>query len=457
MKSVEQHGTPLATYSGVGDVRFTDSGTVMQSRGCFEAAQVSSGRVVVSFIPDDPISVSKTGDGDDLDDGIYFIGKDIDGWSIETCEVVLYAREPWLIARMTKHPYELSFHPLRLSARRDGVSDGRYSRVRFLISNFLWHGRSRGYPESIRVNAPGFSAVVEPVGDYREVAQRLVGAQGIEPTAYVSVERMTGVPVHLDEFIEFVESLVYLLRLVTGNQVNWYFAEASDDSTGEVFERIYNYALAAPYSNTVMFSPLRTGHVNDVPKVDFPGLSEAFFESCDAVVDRHALRSLIDYFTNACDDRTYLELRGLMASSLTELLVAKYADSKGYSEVVPEGQFVTDMLPVMKSAMEDTRLPKDLRDHVVNYLRGGFRRSFRSRLRLLVADFGLPLEERDLGRIVCIRNSLVHRGAYPSTFDDGGWLSDYRLVTWTNFSILCRLIGYEGDLPWDREGRHLEI
>ena len=457
MNSVEHHGARLASYSGIGNVRFTDNGVLTESRGHFEASQFSSGRVAVNFVPMEPISLTSPEDGGGLDDGIRFSGRSLDGWSIETVDEVLYARTPWLFAPVIRHPYELSFHPLRLSARRDTASDGQYSRVRFLISNFLWHGRYENLPESLVVNAPDFSAVVEPVDDYLAVARRLIGAKGTEPTAYVSVESVSGIPVHIDEFTEFVDSLVYLFRLVTGNQVNWYFADAISVATSEVRERVFHYAQTAPYSSTVVFSPLRAGYVSGVPKVDFHRLCETFFGTGDTFVDRHTLRNLIDYFTNACDDRAYLEIRGLMASSLAELLAAKYAEAKGYSEVVSEEEFLTNMLPAIKSAMRDVPIPKDLRSHVVSYLRGAYRRSFRSRLRRLVRDFGLPLREQDLERIVEVRNSLVHRGVYPQESDHRNWLGDYRLVAWTNFCLLCRMTGYEGELPWHREGRRLEI
>ena len=457
MNSVEHHGGRLASYSGTGNVRFTDNGVLMESTGHFEVSQFSSGQVTVNFVPMEPISPTRPEDGGGLYDGIRFSGKSLDGWSIETVDEVLYARTPWLFAPMIRHPYELSFHPLRLSARRDTASDGQYSRVRFLISNFLWHGKYENLPESLVVNAPHFSAVVEPVDNYLTVARRLVGFQGAEPTAYVSVESVSGIPVHIDEFTEFVDSLVYLFRLVTGNQVNWYFADATSVSTSEVRERVFHYAQTAPYSNTVVFSPLRAGYVSGVPKVDFHSLCEAFFGTGDTFVDRHILRNLIDYFTNSCDDRAYLEVRGLMASSLTELLAAKYTDAKGYSEVVPEDEFLTSMFPAIKSAIRDVPIPKDLRSRVVSHLRGAYRRSFRSRLRRLVRDFGLPLREQDLERIVEVRNLLVHSGAYPQESNHRDWLGDYRLVAWTNFCLLCRMIGYEGELPWHREGRRLEI
>ena len=457
MKSMQHHGTPLASFSGVGSVKFTDRDKTTDSKGYFEAAQFSSGRLVVSFVPVDQIGSSSTGSGDSFDDGISFTGVDVTGWHIEADKEVLYSRNQWLLASMTGHPYALSFNPVRLSVKRSRASNGRYRRTRFLISNFLWHGRFGDEPEPLVLRSSDFSAVVGPVNGYLDVAQRLKATQGIEPTASVSVEVVEDGSVSLDSFVEFVESTIYLLRLVTGNLVNWYSGDALDDLSGRVTESVYNSAVTAPYSNTVVFSSLKAGEQSLVPKVDLGGLSEAFFDSGDSILSRSTVRSLIDYFTNACNDRAYLEVRGLMASSLTELLVAKYAETKGFSEMVPEEKFMDEWHPVLESVIRNADLPEEFRQGFINHMRGAFRRPFRYRLKQLAVELGLSLNSEDRGRIVETRNSLVHRGTYRSSFEDGGWLRDYNFVTWVNFSILCRLNGYAGELPWYREGHALEI
>ena len=56
-----------------------------------------------------------------------------------------------------------------------------------------------------------------------------------------------------------------------------------------------------------------------------------------------------------------------------------------------------------------------------------------------------------------IRNNLVHEGTYPSSFGDGGWSNDYRFTIWINFIAICRLIGYEGNLPHYQEGHAIEV
>ena len=347
----------------------------------------------------------------------------MDGRSIESEEEVLFPRLSWLFAPLYKHPSELNFYPRRLFVKSRGVFESGYSRVRFLISNLLWYEPGRPDPEPVEFTTEEFSVTVEPVEDYSDVAKRLAAEHGIEPTAYVAIETKGGMLLPMERFTDYADSVIYLLRLVSGNRVNWYHGAVNDVSTGRILDGVYNYAATAPYSETVRFSPLRSGFQSGVPKVDLVRLAEAFLEAGDTVIDRITLMSLIDHFTNSCDDRAYLEMRGLMASSLTELLVAKYADTRVFSEFVSEDEFERELFPKLAEAVGEAQLTQQFRDHVLGYLKGAFRRSFRSRLRRLVTDLALPLEEKDLGRIVEVRNSLVHKGTYPSKIEDGAGLT----------------------------------
>ena len=47
--------------------------------------------------------------------------------------------------------------------------------------------------------------------------------------------------------------------------------------------------------------------------------------------------------------------------------------------------------------------------------------------------------------MVKIRNKLVHDGTYPTELRQ--WISDNRFVIWLDFAILCRFIGYKGEIP----------
>ena len=172
-----------------------------------------------------------------------------------------------------------------------------------------------------------FEVTISPVNDYLDKAERLTNSNGIEATALVCITTQTREQIQLEEFKDFMEELIYVFRLVTGNLVDWYYAESVDERTNKPIERIHKYAVTGPYSNTVRFRPLKPGYQSFVPKLDLESIVDAFFETTDHSLAINALKILINQFTNACDGTSYIESQGLLASTLTELISSKYAHS----------------------------------------------------------------------------------------------------------------------------------
>lgn len=447
MIDAEHHGSPLSAFAGEGVVAVSDSAGLIHGRGQFHATQSSSGRLVVSIVPEAPFTSTAHQVSGAPGDGLSFIGHTTDGWSLENRGETFYSGLLWFMSPFSRDPNPLDFRPSRLSAKSGLVSDSCYASMTFLLSNLLWHGHSSDLPEPIKVTTEQFAVSIEPVGEYLRVSQRLATTHSIEPTALVSVNCRNGERLHMDRFTEFLDSFIYLFRLLTGNRISWYSGDAIDENSGNTVERIHNNCITAPYSNTIRFAPLRAGYISGIPKVNFPELAEAFYHQQGHYTDARTLRNLIDYFSNACDDLAYLEIRGLMASTLNELLVTTYARSTGRTEIIEESEFSGRVLPSVRSALREIDLSPQMREQLAISLQGAYRTTFRQRLRQLVDDGKIDLESADLGRIVRIRNSLVHDGTYPSQ-ERKLWLNDYLSMMWTNFAILCRLLGYEGQLPF---------
>ena len=51
----------------------------------------------------------------------------------------------------------------------------------------------------------------------------------------------------------------------------------------------------------------------------------------------------------------------------------------------------------------------------------------------------------------------MHEGTYLSPLEDGHWRDDYQLLTWVNFIAICRLCGYDGELPRFQDWRLLGL
>ena len=299
--------------------------------------------------------------------------------------------------------------------------------------------------------------IVSPVDGYQDVAERLVHGQGVEPTAWFCVETAQGQLKTLENFQDLVEDLVCVFRLVTGNLVDWYYGETYDDSTGRTAERIHKFSAASSYSTTIRYNHRRSGHIYGIPKLDLADLTAAFFDRPEHAIDIATLKALINHFTSACDRSQFMEASGLRASTLTDLIVSKRAEAKGTTDIILSNDYVSSVLPKLEAALKDAKLSKEEQHEVQENLRGGYRRSFRKKIRALKDEFDLPLSSHDISRIVDARNALVHRGTFESRFEDRGWRDDYELITWTNLIALCRLLGYRGELPERRKGRPIVV
>ena len=457
MKSMEGFGIPLFRYEGIATAVFEEYKTKIEARGYFEARQFPSGRIAITIVPANLSRPQKVDLPPERNPTLSFHGRDMEGWELRPKKEIFFSRLGWLTAPMAALPIELNADVQILEAKHRRATQAGYIRTRFLLSNLLWHDSNGNEPEPIKLVCQGYEVVVNPVADYTDVSERLVGMGGVEPTAQVIIECPQHQPKVMDAFTRLLNELTYVFRLVSGNRVDWYYGEAFDEKTDTVVERVHKYAATSSYSNTLRFRPLRRGYQAFYPKLDLSALTQAFFHNGTSMLDVPTLKTLIDYFTNACDRTSYLEACGLLASTLTELIVAKYADANGISDFMPQEEFNAHVLPIIDDALGATSLGKDIKDKVSNHSKGAYRETFRRRLKALVDDFKLPLSSKERGRLVNIRNTLVHQGTYPSSLDDGGWSNDYRFTVWTNFIALCRLIGYEGELPRYQKDRQIEV
>ena len=234
--------------------------------------------------------------------------------------------------------------------------------------------------------------------------------------------------------------LISIFRLTTGNRVDWYFGEALEVPSARVVERIHKDAVTGPFSKTIRFSA-------NIPLLG--GLISAFFSDDCKPIKQDDLRKLIDYFVNCCDETSYLEARGLLASTLADLIVLTHAEVMDCQNVMEEEDFNTQVLPALQAAIGCIEVPglsNQLRKRALQELKGAYRQTFRNRLKLLVKKTNLSLNPEDRGRAVNIRNELVHKGKFLSE-NRNDWYGEYSFMIWLDFVTLCRLSGYDGELP----------
>ncbi len=454
MKLLERYGTPLISYEGSCASQFESGVNRLEFPGYFRACQYNSGRIIIGVIRTDRSQISNIPRLAVGDEKLSFTGSSTEGWQVLPTGQIFFSLLGWQFGTAGPPPHELT-----LSARYLGTSSMRgaqseYRAARFLISNFLWFESDAHLkkPEPIELTVRGFRIEVNPVEDFVTLGQQLIHGRGTQPTAWVSIDSAGGPPVSLKRFVSIVEDLVCVFRLITGNEVNWYNGEALRTSTQEPVERVHQYAASAPYSNTIQFRHLRKNMKSLVPKLSLTDLTLAFFDSLGHSIDKETLRKCINQFTNAVSSTPFLESSGLIASTLMELIVSKYAAAKDRSEICPETTYTNQYLPTLKQVINSASVPRNVGEQAELYLQGAFRYTFRQKLRALRDGLRLPLSSQDISQIVETRNSYVHEGTYRSN-----WRDDYSFLIWAIVISLSRLCGYTGDLPTYSTNFPLEI
>ena len=438
MKSLERFGEAIVGYEGVADITFPeDSGTAY--KGYFEAKQLSTGGIVIGFVP--------LLDDDDYPSGSttlnfyrpVFHGHDSDNWELtssgQTSPVpkVGFFRAVGSVAEPA-----IVFGTSGLKVRRKGSKESGHLKARFLVSNLIWH-LGGSVPNHITIEVDALKVTVTPVADYLDTVARIKAIRGIAPTAEVLIESADHSRRPIEEYVEIMNILISAFRLTTGNRVDWYFGEALAVPSTRAVERIHKDAVTGPFSRTIRF-------VENIPLLS--GLIEALFRTKCKPIELEHLKRLIDYFVNCCDETSYLEARGLLASTLADLIVLTYAEAIDRQNVMEEEYFNSHILPVLQDAIRRIELAgmsNQIRERALQELRGAYRHPFRKRLNLLVEETSLSLSSKDRDRAVRIRNELVHRGRFLSENRDD-WYREYKFMIGLDFAALCRLSGYDGEL-----------
>ena len=456
MKSLERYGSPILSYEGSCQGVFSENDYRMEYSGYFEAAQYTSGRLVIGIVPTSLLPKSGVENQSNSDPKLTFAGTSTDGWEIKTIEETIFTRTIWSMAPMFVQPIELLISAPRFEASYRNRSEGLHYGVRFLISNFLWHDNERSGPEPIEFSVRGFRTVIDPVEDYRAVADQLTGGGGVQPTAQVYIECAGGPRLPLDKYAEFLDDLLFVLRIVTGNEVSWYYGEALDPF-GQTVARIHNHSSPMPHSNKVRFRHIDKFAVSLIPKLDIYELIKAFFDETYCNLDKAILKKLVNQFTNATNTTPYLESSAMLASTLTEMIASTFASVRGKSNRITRDVYRNNVRPMLEDAIGNTGLPEEIRQHLRQSLAGVRRRTFGDKIRLLCRELRIPYSEDDIKRIVGIRNELVHRGTFLPASNGSNPVSDFNFMIWTDLILLCRLMGYGGNFTKQLNPDRIEV
>ena len=215
MKFMPVYGPSLALYEG--GVIAGDNETY-QERGYFEAVQSPNGQITIGcFFPN---CAWRNAEENIRNHNLHY--RDYNsGWSLHTEEGIH-------LSQRMHGMYEVVIRASKLRAKKSSLRQtSKYVTFRFAIANLVLGGRddSPPQPRPIAFNFRDSSLTIKPLEDYPDRMARLQSVGGVEHTADVVIEPHGGIMKSLDEAVELMTDLVPVLRLWSGNKLNWLYGE----------------------------------------------------------------------------------------------------------------------------------------------------------------------------------------------------------------------------------------
>lgn len=381
----------------------------------FETCQFQSGRVVLACSFDDVTSFFPFGDAES------FRGRTADGREIAVHGPIQFANYPAQTARDNW----ATFVGRELIAESPAAESDNVRTLRFGLTNFFFTGvptrTDRGLHSNhlpLRLDYPGTAAEVLVVRnhDYEAVRECVAAFRGINVSCEVVVE-VEGKR-NLQEVIEIVDDLCYILSVGMGTKIQWVYCDHYDVA-GTRFRRQHAARVTRPY-NPLPIIPTTPGeNIRQFVERSFP----KYMEKRDAY---ELKRGTIDGYLDAKATDDFLETRGLkLAVALEEL------------------------------------------KHVHMGFMGTRLRFFQDKVKTLCEDLDLRYTERELKLVIASRNALVHQGRFYCTAATpkqqrrceplpSQTVEYFHLLHFID-RLYLRLFDYEGQyIDWSRPGEPKE-
>ncbi len=442
MEFMEVYRSSFPSYEGAVVVEDNET-SEEKARGYFEAVQAPDGQITIGcFFPH---VAWPDAEEDICKHNLRYYTRD-GGWSLQTegCIHVLSRRYH---ANHEKGMYEIVIRASNLRAKKQSRRENPdYDCLRFAIASLVLGRSDTHIPQSITFSFQDSSLTIKPVEDYQCRIAHLQSVGGVEHTADIIIRKKgrdpQGLPARksLDEAASLMEDLIPVLRLWSGNKLNWLYGKGYDYG-GCLSETLHQSPVVGGYSEVTFRYGWSTHPVNlcELAASDFPKQVR--------VLSDQDIREHVDGFVEACQARQFRENQGIAAATLLDALVAQHAETRGKDTIMSKSAFKKHVQPALRKAIDDISVPS-VSDHVKcqlkSFVLGGYRSNMRNRVELLSEELSVCMSDDLRSRVIKVRNELVHEGRFP---DNERSEADRNLLLWMNFVVLCRLVGYEGELP----------
>ena len=328
--------------------------------------------------------------------------------------------------------------PDRIRAIKSPFKAGMaYLLVRFAFTNILLRDSALNSSSHLTFDINGFTITLKPTETYPETAERLRAIPGVEHTIFCELTKANNERLSMEEAENIIEVIVVALRLWSGNKTDWLYAEALDDSGSQVIERLHRQAVTGTYSNVLQTWGLL---------VDLVELAQAVSTHSLSGLEWKEFREFVNYFVDVCVTAPYLEIRGLTAATLLDTLAARYAAAQEIDFVMPENDYVSQVLPSIRDTIEHLPLTKTVKQQLQANVQGAWRTSFSKRLKAMNDTLSLGMSSQFRNQAKRVRDKLVHEGHFPDEDSRLKWES-FKKLLWIDFVTLCRATGYSSQLP----------
>lgn len=448
MKELNQYGTALRTYEGMGTASFSDGRTVSVY---FECRQITSGEIVVGCMA----SIEQSLHGE-----------------VERIEGVTTGGEHFATGKQIERIYDgMVQRPPVLHFTCDTVYIYDPRRVAFcpvtalevaLVNLIVDPQELNAIPAPTMMRFGGYRIDISFLEDYQRRYEFLSRARGILQTATATIVPEENQALEHEDIMRILDQLCTPLSLATSNKVTWlWYTSKFDENTP--LATTHGSMITRPFTNGGIAFDLST---NIIPIV------AAYNADIDFVIDKEEVRSGIHQYLDACSESVFFETQSLSAATLLDNLANRYAVATDRAVVLDESIWTYYITPQLEKTLEEIletfpstsdkpdvehatisridaieavrKLDRNSRDALASKLRGLWRRSFRSRLNRMLKD--LNIKCAFLNEVKSSRDALVHEGRFHAIDKDQQRRENAQLL-WVSYAVLLRLITKDAVIP----------
>lgn len=315
--------------------------------------------------------------------------------------------------------------------------NGGFTSIRIGITNLEFVGNKlRELPNGggawdiFSINLEGNVIDIYEVQDYKNIMESIKNQKGVDVTSEAIITITSAND--LDKILTHIDDLCKILSLARGTKINWIYYDCYD-SKNEIVISSHQNRVVWQYAGLPLIDP-RNPH----DTVNFINQSFSTYLSL-----KNDLEKAIETYLDAKRETGYLEIRALRAVVVLEFLNSTYSTRKDIDIILKKCEF-KKIRNSVKSLLADQLKALSLPEHLLSDMESKIgelnRRSFRTVLEIMFAEFGIVITKNELDKFINTRNSLIHKGEFVTK---NAW-QEYTFLISILDRVLLGMLNYTG-------------